>query len=400
MIHDISHREAVIEVNKILTNHEMTRALSEIYGPTVNRYLESWLKNVASGQVEPVDARDVMLRHLRVGMSMAEMGFSMRTSIVQFLGLTNTVARVGAVRTLRGVKNMLASQNMEHKISRINERSTYMRDRTKTFDREVADARRGLDPSDWKQGLYAAAFWQIAKLDAVVSYATWIASYDQAIDQGKSDADAITFADMIVRETQSSGMAKDLAEIQRGGETSKLFTAFYTFFAAYQNMVFDAYQNTKVKAVTDGKLAATAYAANQFFWLVAAPSLLSAAILDGGPEDDEEWWSWASKIVAGYGFSGLVGIRDLAGGLTSDFGYSAPPAFRAVETVADALKRGASGDIENEAFWRSTVMGLGYLTHMPSRQMWRGIESITELNDGSMEPHEAIANFMGMRHFK
>ena len=401
VIHDISMREAVLEVNRVLQNREFQAALDQRYGSTVLTMLDGWLKNVAAGETQPVDMVNAIARYTRVGMSMAEMGFSIRTALVQPLGITNVVSRIGIVDTLRGIAAMvqhMMSGNPLRAVQAINSVSPYMSSRSDTFDRDLRSAAHGLTTTKLDV-LKSAAFWHIGKLDMLVSYSAWNGAYGKAIREGLSIEKAQDYADVTVRQTQGSGLQQDLAAVQRGTETMKLFTSFYTFFAAYQNMVQDATQQNR-KLREEGRIgAASFHAANQFFWLVAAPSMLTSIVLDGKSDDDEEYWKWASRIMAQYGLGGMVIMRDVASGLFSDFGYGGPASFRVYDTGISFVDQAGQGELD-KALVRAGVLSVSYFGHIPGgRQAWRTIETMWDLSEGK-EPIKAAAGFAGLRHFK
>lgn len=396
VIHDLTHREPVREVSRILNNRDVQHALSERYGVEVNRYLGRWLQNVAAGTLEPASLGPILLRHLRVGMSVAEMGASIRTMLVQPMGLTQSVAAIGPRWVLEGIASLMVETKglMFTQVETINSKSPYMRERATTFDRDIAAVSRRLKPGFVMDRMKDFAFWGIGKLDMVASYSTWLGAYKKGTTEGMNERDAVAYADQTVRTTQGSGLAKDLSDIQSGGEFKRIFTAFYTFFAAYHNMTVDAVNKSKKLKRESGLPAATLYGAGQFFTLVAAPAILTALALDGGPDDEEEWWEWASKILAGYGLSSMIWFRDVGAYVQSDFGYSPPPIFRAAETVLQAGTQMRQGEVD-KALVRSTMMSVGYLAHVPSRQAWRAVESYWDY-DGV----EAAQNFAGLRHHK
>ena len=80
-------------------------------------------------------------------------------------------------------------------------------------------------------------FYFIGMMDMYVSLPTWTGAYEKSIHEGMSETDAIAQADSAVRMTQSSGMIKDLADVQGREDTLfKTFTKFYSYFSAYWNM--------------------------------------------------------------------------------------------------------------------------------------------------------------------
>ena len=403
-IHDITHREAVLEVARILNDREFSEQITKVYGVSVRKYLDGWLKTVAAGNMEPVDGIDIMLRHLRVGISVAEMGMSLRTALVQPLGITQTVAKIGVGDTVAGIMSFLGASkgNPMAKVNFVDDRSPYMRQRSSTFDREIKDAGRGLKPGAKLDVMKSIAFWLIGKLDMTVSYSTWLGSYRRSIKDGRTEQDAIEYADQIVRQTQSSALEKDLAAVSRGGEKARMLTAFYTFFSAMQNMQMDAVERTKQKWQRGEKIGATSHAAAQFLWLIAIPALVAHAFLDqAGPDedDDEGWAEWSAKIIAAYGFGGLVLVREVVQGLVSDYGFGGPPVFRALETVVGFGTGISDGEIDKQLI-RDGIMSLGYVGHLPARQTWRLLEAVHEYNEGNMTGAEAAATASGMHHFR
>jgi len=392
VIHDLAFRKAVIEVNAIISSDIFRTSLRKIKGIHAPGYVDGWLRHVAGGELVEAAPQDPALRHARIGMSIAEMGFSIRTFLVQPFGMTQSVARLGPGRMAAGVRDFYRApfENMRDIIAK----SPVMATRESNWDRNLADANRKLRPDNKTDTLRNASFYLIAKADLSVAFPTWMAAYRQGTDEKNfNEADAVAYADSVVEETQGSGSPKDLAAIQRGGEGRKLWTSFYTFFAAYQQMLTDAVKITQKKAGEEGLGKATAYGAGQFFWLVFAPGLATAWALDGGPDDDEAWWQWAGKELAKYSLGGLVGIREIANAAFGDYGFSGPASMKVLGELATTLNQVQQGELD-KALIRSVLMTGGYIGHLPGRQTWRLVEAYMDFLDGQDEI-EVGATVMG-----
>lgn len=397
VIHDLAFREAVIDVHKIISSDIFRGTLRDVKGVHAPKYMDAWLRHVAGGDMVDMSPIDPFLRHARIGMSIAEMGFSIRTMLVQPMGITQSVARLGVGRVVAGIARFYANpfDNMKD----ITAKSVVMKRRGDNFDRELADASRKLKPDNVLDNIRSYSFFFIGKLDMSVAFPTWMAAYRQAVEEKKfNNTDAVAYADSVVEDTQGTGSAKDLAAVQRGGEGMRLFTSFYTFFAAYHQMVTDAIKITGQKKQEAGIAAATGYGASQFFWLVAMPALVTAWALDGGPEDEEEWWLWAGKEIGKYSLGGLVGIREIANAAFGDYGFSGPASMKVWKELSNTITQMQQGEID-KALLRSTIMLTGYLGHLPARQTWRLVEAYIDAQKGAGGP-ETAATVFGLRHYR
>ena len=397
VIHDLTHREAVVGVHKIISSDIFRSALRNVKGIHAPKYVDSWLLHVAGGDMVEMGPIDPLLRHARIGISIAEMGFSLRTFMVQPAGMTQSVARLGAGRIAAGIARFYAHpfENMRD----IKALSSVMSTRASNWDRNLADANRHLRPDNWVDQIRSGSFFLIAKADLSVVFPTWLTAYRQGVDEnGWDQADAVAYADSVVEETQGSGSPKDLPAVQRGGEGSKMFTSFLTFFIAYQQMLTDATKITQKRAREQGIMNASVYGAAQFFWLIALPALGTAWVLDGGPEDDEEWWRWTGKELARYSLGGLIGVREVAGAAFGDFPFQGPASLKVWKELTNTITQFQQGEVDRQLA-RSAIMTTGYLGHLPGRQTWRLLEAYLDYLDDK-PAIEVGASLAGLRHFK
>ncbi|PUB80898.1 MAG: hypothetical protein DBP02_19840 [gamma proteobacterium symbiont of Ctena orbiculata] len=247
------------------------------------------------------------------------------------------------------------------------EKSTMMRNRAKTFDRDVRDAINKVKGDKLKDKLEKTFFSHIGFFDLSVSLPSWLGAYEKALDEGKIEKDAIAFADSIVRMSQSAGGAKDLASVQQGSEYKRMFTMFYSYFSVLYNML-----RRRTKVTQKEGLPSTPRAFMSFMYLVVLPAVLSELIAGRGPDDDEDVAVWTMKTVAGYPASTVVGVRDLTNGIFSPYGYNITPVADAFESIVKAGKstidiavgEGDEGDLKN------LTMAAGYIFGLPARQLW------------------------------
>ena len=402
VIHDLTHREAVRQVARDLDDQNIKTMLGERYGAQVHKYLGRWLQNVAAGHSEPTSLAPIILRHLRVGLTMHAMGFSIRTALAQPLGLFNSLGHLGPAAFFEGIgrATLDTASGLAMNIEEVGEKSPFMRDRMKSMDRDITAAVRRLRP-----GIRVAdrvkdgAFWMIGILDLAVANATWLGAYHKATRAGIGEREAVESADQAVRITQGSGRVIDQADISAGGEAQRLFTSFYTFFSAYHNLLVDTYRKAGIIKERHGALPASVYGSVMFGTYVLIPALAGKLLLDGGPEDDEPeaWMAWAARTTVAYGLAGMVVLRDIGMYIDQGFDYTGPPSTQGIAAMTRFIQQVRQGEVD-KALMKSGVTAGAILTHMPGAQINRFIEAYAKAHDGAEAP-EVAAAAMGLRHF-
>ena len=112
-----------------------------------------------------------------------------------------------------------------------------------------------------------ASAW-MGLVQKTVNTAVWHGAREKALAEGHPDP--VAFADSVVRTTQSAAGIKDLARIQRGSETKRLFVVAYSYFSVLQNLLMLPLDGKGAQKVTAG--------AARIFWLVTLPVLLETVL--------------------------------------------------------------------------------------------------------------------------
>lgn len=405
VIHDLSHREAVIQVGKVIGNNKFRQAVVEAKGQSFITAIDHWINHVAAGRVEPLDWVEKVARHTRVGISIAEMGFSLRTAAVQFFGLTQSIVRLETPgKAFDGEKwlakgfSTFASKGGDW----VFQLSPFMAARARSFDQNVADQLNKLKPGGKVLGVKLdsirdVSFIMVQKMDLVVAMPTWIAAYEKCMageaefdGMQATEEDAVRYADQTVRMSQGSGNPIDLSVMQSRSELHRIYTAFFTFFASHYQMMVEA---SKAYGRKPPSLGATLKLAKDYFYLSILPAIGSVWMLDGGPDDEEEWYEWAAKTVGGFTVGGIPIVRDVVQGAFSDFGYSGPPSQRMFKLLVIAMTSPSDGELSRYEAKQMAVV-LGYFFKIPTRQaartsdyMWRYMNGETS---GGFDPYQAL----------
>ena len=376
VIKDIEMREAVSEVQRIIKHKSFSDAVTSAKGKEFQMIVKRWLDNVIGNDRQPVTTMEKIATYARIGASLAEMGFSLRTMIQQPMGFTQSIVILGEKYAVLGAAQYISERG--EAVKKIMEASPFMRNRAATFNRDVRDAERALGVKGLKSDLASASFWGIQKLDMAVSIPTWLGAYEKSLDEQAASGEtvdmqlAVDKADSAVERSQGSGLPRSMADIQQGSGWKKMFTMFYSFFSAYYNLQTDSWKQTSFKNPAQ----ALKWAKNQVY-ITLIPSLVIDYFFNGGPEEEDElWWEWVGKSVLGFMAGGIVGVRDFVTSMTSGYAYQLTPASNMLKNTGRAVRQLAKWEFDAR-FWRALAMAVGYTTHFPgARQLERGIRTI------------------------
>ena len=123
----------------------------------------------------------------------------------------------------------------------------------------------------------------------------WTAAYRQSLEKGMSEADAMFFADGVIRQTQGSTLPEDISRAEGGTAFVRLFTQFMGYFNMQANLLGNGF----VKLMRQGGLRQNKLAAAHLFmmgyFLPAAGAELIAAVGYGLKDDDGD--GYADEIL-------------------------------------------------------------------------------------------------------
>ena len=404
VIHDLTHREAIVRVDKLTRDRQFAGAVRGTAGTEAQKLFRPWLQSIAGDVRTQETPYDRLIAHGRAGVTITYMGIKFTTAFSQLAGVLPAIDRVGLKPIVESYALFFRHPGqMKDRVDFALERSSLLRNRQQNFDREARDLlrrgalRRGklsrFDPRG--QEAKKAFMYLTGLMDMSVSVPTWLAAYQQGmLEFDGNEARAIQIADQAVRFSQGTGSVKDLSRIQRGGELLRLFSAFYTYFATFYNQL-----GNRIDQIRRGQLS-VAQAAASMFWIWFGPALLSEIVAGRGPEEDEEWWVWAATELGRYPFLGVVGVRDAVGhGINMSqgkpFDFKLTPLTNAIEApIAAFVNLGL--DLKEGELRRSTVRHLfeavGFWGLLPGRQLWITSQAFYDLmtDQGEVLPQDFL----------
>lgn len=409
VIHDITHREAVIDVWKIITDPEVQGMMERTLGRAGYKQFRPWVRAVAGEKaMSDLRALDPLLRRIRTGATVVNLGYKLSSALVQTLGYTLTTNKIGPKYAMVGLKKFFSNGlNFQKTFNEIAEMSPEMRDRLSNYDRDVRDAMRRLNIASQKRGwasvaeyyasgAYESFFYAVGMMDLATSIPTWLGAYHRAMDghtRGVKLGDharSVEYADKIVRTTQSANRVMDLAQVQRGSELWKLFTMFYSQMSIQFNTFYNEFADfAKTKDVK--RFAAFALVA----WF--GQQVLEGVIRGRGPDDDDEWFQWMISEGLSFPLETMIFARDIVSGMKR-FGYEPSPAFQAFENISRigrSVGKMATGDKDDvtRGDLRAMIDTVGYFAGLPTRQVWQTLEYFTDWLTGEEEPSNPFEGF-------
>lgn len=386
VIHDLTHREAIMDAHKILTDRTVRAEIEARHGPEIYQQFVPWLQSIAHDNVknDGLQGVNAVLRGVRSRATMVGMGFRISTVVTQVAGFSSVAEMVHPRYIAMGMAQFIKAPRATW--AAVAQQSAEMRHRGNQLDRDVRDELRRLaGKHTLADDVKRFAFHGIGYMDKVVTVPAWQGAYAQHLAKYPGDVKGATaFADHVIRMSQGAGGAKDLAAIQRQNEGTKLITMFYSYFSAYYNRQ-RTWGRAAKKAIANGEFADLPQLLAQQVFMTVGPALIADLVVGKGPGDDETYAAWALKKVALYPFMALPLVRDAANALTSGFGYSFSPAGRTVqEALVDPIQtiaKIAQGKAGAREVAVQALTTTGYVLNLPVGQLattvnnvWKAIE--------------------------
>ena len=372
VIHDLAWHEYLIDANKLLRSTRLQNAVKDHYGTDILRQFKTWIQDIAVGDNETLAAGEDALRTVRRYASMAGLAFNVVSALKQPLGILQSVARVGGqdilAATAQFIRNPVAMTREAQGVS------PFMQNRARTRFRELNELRNALEQQGAiRQTMSRYGYVLIMAVQQQVDVITWHAQLNKSLRAGADIQDAVAHADQAVIDSQGSGMTKDLAAIERGGEWRKLFTVYYGFMNTVLNL--------EINALTSKR--SLGYKAGTVLMLSVAMPIIDAALSDllkpGDSDDwDEDHWQTAvGKAVANSLTGHFFALRELQFGGRS---YSGPTGTRSIADAYKLIEQTRQGELD-DGFRRALINIAGSWYGLPSAQLnrsWDGFEALDD----------------------
>lgn len=389
-IHALAWTEWLIDANRLLKSTAIDSSIRETYGPEAVRQFKTWRDAVAEGEQALNGAMDRALGKVRQSVSVAGLGFNAVSALMQPLGYTQSVVRLGAQWAGKGLARYLGSPIQATREA--NAKSAFMENRARTRFRELNELRNAVQgQSAGRELMGRYAYWLMMRMQQTVDVPTWWGGYEKAIADGADETRAVALADQAVIDSQGGGQTKDLSAIEMGGQAQKLFTTFYSFMGTALNLGVGSAMTPRSKA----RLAA------DMLLLYTVPAVLGnafkAAITPGNSGDYDDWRKTAKAMASAqidYLLGLMVVVREfgeaakMAAGLQGR-DYAGPAGVRLIADTGKAAQQAAQGEFD-DSFRKAMVNLTGDLAGLPSAQINRSITGAEALAKGKTQNPAAV----------
>lgn len=398
VIHDIAYRKAVIDAHRIISNEAFANAYMRASGREQYDQLLPWIASIATERdQEPGGWATKIMSYARRNFSIVAMGYKIGTATQQITGTLAGFTVIGPAYGAQGFVRSLASPTgFWGTWKAVSEKSEFMRDRPGGFDRDVREVTNAAQERTPLGPMQRNAFLFIGMVDTAISTGVWLGGYQKALD-GKvegiekgNEAEAIAYADSVVRRTQTAGRAQDLPQMMRGTELEKLLTMVYSYFSGLYNLTA-----SNVTRVRYGQMSPAAFAANMTILYAVVP--LMAEFLAGRidwDEEDEDIPSQVRNAMFSNALATVPLVRDVGNAIIHpEFGYDVTPAGSIIEKVSKAGAMAIEGEsFESEYAAKTTLDALGTILGLPTSQMWITGEYLYDVVTGEEDPLEDPAD--------
>lgn len=392
VVHDITHREAVINAWNLSKNKDLAQSIRDAVGGKAYTMIEKWLVGMArADQTHHTDIYDWAFNKMRQRTTAAMLAFNHGTMVSQTSGYAMALREIGPGDMAIGMK-MVFSEGMDVRkaYAIAKEKSRFMHDRlSQGYEREMRkiyldhqfELERIASAGDMtvEMGLELIGLAQMT-----VDLPTWFGAYQKRLNETGSESEAVAYADHVVRMTQGDSSLLSLSNVQRRKGIFSMFTMFYTFFSVQINAImFD------VKGVTQRSSGPVVKNMIRGLTMVVVTSIMEDLVRGRFAEDEDDDDSHvvqiakqALKTTALIPTQGIVGVRDVVAGVSQQIEYGRAfgkvPILSAIDAATYGIVEAGRDIIEGTEMTKKTerdlAIGLGALTKAPGLEVYKVIE--------------------------
>lgn len=334
-IQHVAMREATVDVFKLLSRKEVVSSLERTIGTEATNELRQWVSDNWHSSIIEMNEWEKGVNRFRHKFVFATMGYRLSTALLNVLNIFGMMERMGTYNALKATSDFYFGggankfRNIKEQYQFIISKSTFMRERAATMDRDMTMGDRiQVEQNEWewsskvRHGKYgidainSSAFKVIALTDEMFSLPEWLATYKGAIAKMQAenkltaeemDKEAVRLADKAVRETFGSGEMKDQTSFMRKGGNLAGLTTFFSYTSLVTNQFIRAGYAFYDYHTTKPLLRATL-----FWWILN--SFFETCLRETWDDSDDDD-KWKKKLLYTFASGGPLGgipiLRDI-----------------------------------------------------------------------------------------
>ena len=421
VMHDLTHREVFLDINRLLKDPKLDATLRATIGAEKKEQIADVVDAIAVGTCRRTSRRggafvDAARR--------ADVGAGVRvlwTAIQQTGGWFNGAERIGYCWAAKGLMKWISLNPVEmwRTVQWVRSKSVLIDNRPRTARRILSELRKDYDSAGgWfdravrkmtgnllnKQAIMDMFLFHIAIMQRTADIPTWLGAYEKHMadprDPAHTDVQheqrARDLADQAIIDSQGSGSIKDLAAVQRGGPALKAWGMFYSYGSTTFNSAAVAW-HTHDKLSAKG-LVGLAGSLASIYVMPSAYTIVMGNLI--GKYDDEGLWGWFKHLAVesiGAALNGYYWARELSSAakqlLTGEAGvrgYEGPASARIFVATQRAMQQFQQGELDAAA--ASALNDLAGVTiKWPSNAMRNLVRTYVAVEEGRLRNPFAIA---------
>ena len=323
-IHDVSFREPVIKAWKLIGDPGFQRHVTAHLGRAYSDMLVRWVKDVANAanmDTERQAIANTTSEYFRQNVIGTLVGLNPRT--IQKHTITaaiNSMAEVGPTNWLREFAAIHNPMEWKQNWDMAMDKSEELQRRHQNFQEQVSGTHQTNVGTGFTSTFNQARAWAlrtgtapVAFFDLYSAVPTWLARYNELIDKGFSEGDAVYGANTAVRKAHGSSAITSRPGVMR---SSPWMASLYGFFNHVANQQYQLAWRASdwargVKPPPAPDIAGHSFTFGLFAYVIA-PAIVEELVTPYTNSEHESWGKRAAKGLALGLSSSWVGIRDLA----------------------------------------------------------------------------------------
>jgi hypothetical protein len=403
-------------VARIITSKALRNRLDKLDPTIATDLLIPWLQRSALQKVETPSegwggkGADRVFKELRTRTGLNIMTANVVNTLQQVTGLSLAAVKVGPKHLRNALWEYVRSPKKFAEA--INTSSSFMDQRiaSQVFDIQGHMDDLLLNPTKYEKARNFAkkhGYFMQAGAQNVVDLIVWSGAYEQAIEQGSTEKDAIRAGDSAVKLTQGSFNAEDISRFETGTPFMRAFTMFYSYFNMQANLLGTEYNNIVRQMGLRQGAGRLAYLYVMGFMIPAVVAEMIVQTFSGrgfDEDDDDEYLDdfmalfFGSQLRTGAAFVPGVGPASMA--MVNSFNdrwyddrISTSPAVSMIEGAVSAPKsvyEALAEDGSKKRAARDLLSAVGLLTGLPVMPLSKPIGYMSEVEAGNTRPLNTI----------
>lgn len=298
VIHDIAYRAEVMATAKVVRDRGIREAIINHYGKEYADQLEPWLQKTARGStIDEANQKgiDSILRKARLNLVAYALPWNYVVTFTPDVGSINpkVIANYYSDKAGNDAIANKWSKEIPHAMYNMD------RDFREAMQRAVGEGR--LD--EYKTKVARWGYGPVSWASKQFRTATFIEKFNEALADGKVEADAAAIADTYVRERHGAVALHDMPSVMTTGEKGRLLTMFYGYFNTMYNL-----QRTIPAHLRRGE---TGKAFEAAWGSIIVGAFFGATIANQAKEDDS-WLKRGAKAIPLQLMGTIPFVRELA----------------------------------------------------------------------------------------